>query len=203
MVVRDQRELDDAVRSLPGDRFLVQPLLAGDLGAVSGVAWEGELITAVHQRSVRISPPLVGVSALARTVPPDVELERAVGEVVRGFEWSGVFQLQVIWHDGVPHAIDFNPRMYGSLALAIATGANLPAVWADLVAGRVPQLGAYRVGATYRSEEKEVQALVIALRTRDWRTALDILRPQRGATHAAFARNDPLPLLGPVRRLLG
>jgi carbamoylphosphate synthase large subunit len=136
-------------------------------------------------------------------VPPDAELERAVAEVVRGFEWSGIFQLQFIWHNGVPHAIDFNPRMYGSLALAISAGANLPAVWADLLAGRTPRVAAYRPGTTYRSEEKEAQALVIALRMRDWRTALDVLRPRRGATHAAFALSDPLPLLGPVRRLLG
>lgn len=201
IVVHDADSLADAVRGLPGDRMLVQPLLTGELGAVSGVAWNGELIAAVHQRSIRIAPPLVGVSALARTVAPDPELGRAVAELVRGFGWSGIFQLQVIWHDGVPYAIDFNPRMYGSLALAIAAGANLPAIWADLVAGRTPRVNAYRAGITYRSEEKEVQALLIAFRTRDWQTVRDVLRPRRGVVHAAFARNDPLPLLGPARRL--
>ncbi len=202
-IVDDRDALAVAARALPGERVLVQPLLGGELGAVSGVAWNGELVTAVHQRSLRISPPRVGVSALAQTVAPDAELESAVGRLVRAFEWSGLFQLQVVWRDGVPYAIDFNPRMYGSLALAISAGANLPAIWADLVAGREPQLGPYRVGAYYRSEEKEAQALVLALRRRDWPEALDVLRPRRGATHAGFATDDPAPVLGALRRLVG
>jgi predicted ATP-grasp superfamily ATP-dependent carboligase len=201
-VVRDADALARAAAALPGERVLVQPLLDGELGAVSGVAWRGELVCAVHQRSLRIAPPLVGVSALAETVAPDYDLEAAVARLVRAFEWSGIFQLQFVWHDGVPYAIDFNPRMYGSLALAISAGANLPAVWADLVGGREPQVTPYRVGAMYRSEEKEAQALVLALRRGDLRTAIDCVRPRAGTTHSAFARNDPRPLLAVVRRPL-
>jgi predicted ATP-grasp superfamily ATP-dependent carboligase len=201
-VVHDAAELERAATSLPGDRVLVQPLLRGALGAVSGVAWRGEFVCAVHQRSLRISPPLTGVSAMARTVPADTDLERAVARLLAAFEWSGIFQLQVVWDGGVPHAIDFNPRIYGSLALAVAAGANLPAIWADLVAGREPHVVPYRVGVTYRSEEKEAQSLVLAVRRGDWRTALDVIRPRPGSAHAAFAWDDPLPLLGVARRLL-
>lgn len=199
-VVRDQAELERARTALPGDA-IVQPLLGGELGAVGGVAWDGEVVCTVHQRSLRIAPPLVGVSALAVTVPRDTALDAAVARLVRAYEWSGIFQLQVIWNDSVPYAIDFNPRMYGSLALAIGAGANLPATWADLVAGREPRIPHYRVGVTYRSEEKELQALVLALRRRDWATVVDCLRPRRATAHAAFARDDPLPLLGTLRRL--
>jgi hypothetical protein len=92
--------------------------------------------------------------------------------------------------------------MYGSLALAVAAGANLPAIWADLVGGREPRVGPYRVGVTYRSEEKEAQSLVLAVRRGDWRTALDVVRPRRRSAHAAFAWSDPLPLLGVAKRLL-
>jgi predicted ATP-grasp superfamily ATP-dependent carboligase len=201
-VVQSADELRRVAAGLPGERVLVQPLLGGELGAVSGVAWHGELRCAVHQRSLRIAPPLVGVSAFAETVAPDRELEAAVARLVSEFEWSGIFQLQFVWHDGVPHAIDFNPRMYGSLALAISAGANLPAVWADLLGGREPQIAPYRVGARYRSEEKDAQALVLALRRGDLRTALDCVRPRPGTAHSAFARDDPRPLLAVVRRPL-
>ena len=64
--------------------------------------------------------------------------------------------------------IDLNPRPYGSLALAIGSGLKLPAVWADLLLGREPRLGAYRVGVRCRAEIREGRALVLVRRRGRW-----------------------------------
>src|SRR4051794_16931078 len=71
----DDRGVSRAVNSLPGDRVLVQPFLDGTLAAVCGVAWNGELVCAVHQQARGIWPPHAGISAFAETVPRDSPLE--------------------------------------------------------------------------------------------------------------------------------
>jgi biotin carboxylase len=201
-LVSKPADLGLAAARLPGDRLVVQPYFAGTLAAVGGVAWHGDLVCAVHQRAVRISPPLAGGSSLAETVARDEELEAGVGRLLALLGWSGIFQVQLIHSGGEYYVIDLNPRMYGTLALALAAGANLPAIWASLVLGREPQIADYRVGVRYRAEEKELRTLVRAVLQRDLAVAFDCLRPRRHTTHAVFALRDPFPLAATFRRLV-
>ncbi len=180
---------------LPGEDLIVQPFLSGDLAAVSGVVWEGRLICAVHQVAHRICPPQCGLSAFAETVAADGALEASVGRLLEKLEWSGLFQAQFIRSGDSATLIDLNPRMYGSLALAVSSGLNLPAIWLELLVGREPAVGPYRTGARYRAEEKDARAIASALRHGDVGTAVKAIVPRRGVTHAAFSLRDPLPLL--------
>ena len=193
--------LADAIAALPGQSALVQPALEGDLAAVAGVAWEGELMAASHQVSTRVFPPGAGISAFAETVPRDPELEAGVGRLLAAIGWSGIFQAQFIRSGSGSHLIDLNPRMYGSLALAIAAGLNLPAIWAGLLLGRVPAAGDYRAGVRFRSEERDLPALAGAVRRREWGLAGAILRPRHATTHAVASLRDPLPLVTLARRV--
>ena len=119
-----------------------------------------ELVCALHQISTRIWPLPCGGSAYAETIPPDHELERGVGSILRSIGWSGLFQAQFIrGARGEHYLIDFNPRVYGSLALAVAAGLNLPGIWVDLLLGRRSRVGGYRIGARFRHEERDVRAL--------------------------------------------
>lgn len=201
------RRADDAdaflavAAGLPGDELIVQPFLEGRLEAVAGVAWEGRLVTAVHQAAHRIAPRHCGLSAFAETVPRDSEVEAAVARLVAGLEWSGLFQAQFIRSGPNAALIDFNPRMYGSLALAVSAGANLPAVWLRLLLGLPPAPTPYRVGARYRAEEKDARLLGDALRRGRLAEAAAVLVPHRDVTHAAFALRDPLPLLSSLAKV--
>jgi hypothetical protein len=91
--------------------------------------------------------------------------------------------------------IDLNPRIYGSTALAIKAGHNLPAIWTDLLLGRDPRPGPYRAGVRYRVEEDDIRAILV---TRDWRGLI----PRRDTVHGVFDRADPLPSLESLRKLL-
>jgi hypothetical protein len=53
-------------------------------------------------------------------------------------DWHGLAELQFIVEDEIPRLIDLNGRFYGSLSLAVAAGANLPAIWAGLAIDDVP-----------------------------------------------------------------
>jgi len=197
-------QAEEAVVGLPDEGGLVQPYIRGPLVSVSGVSWEGELVCALHQLSVRIWPVPVGGSAYAVTIPPDAELEQGVDRLLRAIGWNGLFQAQFIRGPGGEYyLIDLNPRVYGSLMLAATAGLNLPGIWADLLLGRRPEVGKYQVGARFRHEEKDVRALAQMLVDGDRLRALRGFAPRRGTTHAVFSLRDPMPLLTSVGKFNG
>jgi biotin carboxylase len=194
-------ELIEAIAALPRGVALVQPALDGELAAVAGVAWKGEVLATSHQVTTRVFPPGAGISASAETVRRDPDLDAGVARLIAAIGWSGIFQAQFIRSAAESYLIDLNPRIYGSLGLAIAAGLNLPAIWADLLLGRSPTVGDYRAGVRFRSEERELAALANAIRSGDWGLAAAILRPHRATTHAVASLRDPLPLATLARRL--
>jgi predicted ATP-grasp superfamily ATP-dependent carboligase len=197
-------QIEQALDSLGGGEGLVQPYIPGVLVGVAGVSWGGELVCALHQASVRIWPMPVGGSAYAKTIAPNAELEQGVGRLLRRIGWSGLYQLQFIRDSRGEHfLIDLNTRIYGSLALATAAGLNLPQIWVDLLLGRPPGVGGYRIGVGFRQEENDARALARLLLTdgERWR-ALRGLLPRHGTAHAIFSLRDPLPLLTSMAKLI-
>lgn len=193
---------EEALDALPGGEGLVQPYIPGKLIAISGVSWKGELVCALHQAATRTWPMPVGVSSYAETIPPNAELEQGVGRLLQALGWSGIFQAQFIRCPEDEHyLIDLNPRIYGSIGLAVAAGLNLPGIWADLLLGRRPRVGGYRIGYRYRHEEKDARALARMLASGERRRALRGLLPRRNTTHAIFSLRDPMPVLTSVANL--
>jgi predicted ATP-grasp superfamily ATP-dependent carboligase len=199
--VRSPDELRAEMARLPGDEWIVQRPVRGRLGAVSGVAWRGELVCAVHQHALRTYPE-DGPSAFAVTAPPDFELENKVARLLELMNWSGIFQTQFIHGPSEPYLIDFNPRTYGSLALAVAAGMNLPAIWVELLLGGSPVVGGYRTNVSYRSEERDARAMLTSLARGQLGAAVQVLVPRPGTVHAVFSLRDPLPILASAGKLL-
>jgi predicted ATP-grasp superfamily ATP-dependent carboligase len=197
-VVHDIASLERALAE--PTRRLVQPFLDATLTAVSGVSWKGEVACSVHQAARRIYPRPLGVSAFAETVPVDEAVDTAVRAILRDLGWSGIFEVQLLRTATGAHVIDLNPRPYGSLALAIGAGANLPAVWVDLLLGREPLVEPYRVGVRYRAEIREARALLGAIVRGRVGDALRIARPMRRTVHSIFSVRDPKPLLSVLAR---
>jgi predicted ATP-grasp superfamily ATP-dependent carboligase len=198
--VRSFKELCHAVQPLPSETWLVQQYFPGRLGAVSGVVWHGELVCAVHQIAYRTWPP-DGPSAYAETTAPDAYLEQRVRKLLALVGWSGIFQAQFIESGGRKYLIDFNPRLYGSVSLAVAAGLNLPVIWANLLVGGDPEVRAYRVGVHYRSEERDLRALLAALAQGKAGVVLKGLVPRRRTVHAIFSLRDPRPAITSISKL--
>jgi predicted ATP-grasp superfamily ATP-dependent carboligase len=188
-------ELRAALEWMPGDTLLVQPFLAGSLSAACGVYWEGKLLCVEHQTARRIWPPDCGVSSYAESVPPDPALEEKIAALLGAIGWSGLFELQFIRRPEGDYVIDLNTRFYGSLALAVRSGLNLPVIWVDLLLGRTPRIGAYRVGVRYRSEQRDARAIVHAFRSGRRGEAIRAALPRPGTVHAIFSARDPLPFV--------
>jgi predicted ATP-grasp superfamily ATP-dependent carboligase len=201
-LVFDAEDARAMLERYAGRRGVLQPYLPGQIYGVCAVAWEGELVCCLHQIGERIWPRYCGMVCYARTVARDEGLESLVAAFIRDVGWSGIFQIQLLRHRQRLYAIDLNPRIYISLALAIAAGRSLPAIWADLLLGRRPEVGAYGVGMRWRSDVDDPQALAFELLRGNRAKAVYGLVPRRRTCHAVFAWDDPGPAIVSVRTLV-
>jgi predicted ATP-grasp superfamily ATP-dependent carboligase len=196
VVVPDPAAVEDAAR-----RFgpcIVQRRLQGPVISVGGVMADDRLLAAAVSQYDRTWPVEGGNVSFSHTITPSAGLLERVATLVRALRWSGMFELELIGPaDGAPAAIDFNPRAYGSMALAIAAGAPLPAIWCDwLLSGSAPGSPVIaRAGVRYRWEDADARHLLWRARNGYGRRALRALWPGPGVTHAYFQLRDPLPAL--------
>ena len=119
--------------------------MPGDVISCAGVRAGGRHLALAASRSIRNWPPGRGGWSYSITIDPPAGLADGVGRLLDHLGWEGIFEVELLTDAGGGfRTIDLNPRPYGSLALAIAAGANLPEAWASWVLGREP---AYRRGA--------------------------------------------------------
>lgn len=193
-LVAEVSELKAALQALPDGEGLVQRFVPGRLISVGGVAWSGRVVASVQAAAERTWPPGCGIVCYSRTVEPNPSVDEAVAVMVERLGWSGIFNIQLIEARGGLWLIDLNPRVYHSLALAIAAGANLPAIWTALMLGLPPPPISYRRGLRFRSEE-DLRAVLRLVKGARIGSALRALVPRRGTVHAVLDRRDPSPML--------
>jgi predicted ATP-grasp superfamily ATP-dependent carboligase len=187
-------ELQDVLQSLPGDLAIVQTRVAGPLCAVAGVSWKGKLLCAEQRVADRTWPPDCGQMAYAESCPVDASAWQALSRVTRLFGWTGIVQLQFIDAPEGRYLIDLNPRIYASMGLALASGVNFPAIWAELELSQNVDVGEYRPGVRFRSEPLDVRVCLTELQHGHVSPFKAAVLPRRGTAHAVFSATDPLPL---------
>lgn len=171
VVARTRAQFDAACAAL--DEPLVQEFIDAPLVALAVARRDGRVVARVQQRALAAW----GVSTRAVTEPVDVRLAEPVERMLAALEWWGLVQFQFL--DG--RLIDANPRLYGSLALAVAAGVNLPAVWL----GGDGRWVEARPGVRYQWLEGDLR--------RNPRGALGSLAFAVGAHHSVLSARDPLP----------
>jgi len=107
----DREELRRLLDEDSASPRLLQPYIVGTLAAVCGVAWEGQVVCAVHQRSPRIWPPGEGNSSYAETTTPDREREAAVAALVAGWPF-----FHAALASGADDSLDALSRTYSYLS---------------------------------------------------------------------------------------
>jgi len=192
-----------AVLDLLSGPLVVQPFNPGTMRAVCGVVAGERLVAAVHQQYVRIWPSDCGTASAAFTTEPDRDLEERLPALLDGH--VGLFQVQLIGDQ----LIVINPRAYGSLPLAVAAGANLPAI-ACRIEREEPEPGIVRgrPGVRYRWLEGDLRRVLHDVRAGALSpgAAGRALVPRPGTAHSVESLRDPGPVLfrlGTVARRLG
>ena len=176
--------------------YLVQRSMPGDVISCAGVRAGGRHLALAASRSIRNWPPGRGGWSYSITIDPPAGLADGVGRLLDHLGWEGIFEVELLTDaSGGFYTIDLNPRPYGSLALAIAAGANLPEAWVAWVLGREPAFVVARAGVRYRWEDGDARWALRRLRQARWREAAAIARPHRGTAHAYLSWDDPGPFV--------
>jgi predicted ATP-grasp superfamily ATP-dependent carboligase len=196
VIVREPAQLAAAGSTLAEPFTLQRFHEAAPVVSVAGVIDDGVLLGTAVARYARTWPPQAGSASASITIAPPEGLVERSRQLLTEIGWRGIFELEFLeLADGRHAAIDLNPRVYGSMSLAIAAGANLPAIWVDVLRGRSPRPVVARPGVHYRWEEGEVRALVRAALRGHGRELLGVMRPRRPAVWALSRPTDPGPLL--------
>jgi predicted ATP-grasp superfamily ATP-dependent carboligase len=195
-VATAEAKLGQAVAALRMPVTVQQYTPGAKIVSCAGVRTERQLLGLTLARYARTWPPEVGSASMARTVQLPEGLPSAVETLLARIGWVGIFELELLdLGDGRLAAIDLNPRVFGWLALAVAAGANLPALWCDHLLGRIqPEASAALPGVLYRWEDGELRHVLRELGHRRVRAAVSLLRPRRRVTHPYFVAGDPGPL---------
>jgi predicted ATP-grasp superfamily ATP-dependent carboligase len=189
-------ELEQAVEEF-GTPYLLQRLQQGGVWSAAGVLTpEGDVLSFSVSRYVRTWPAEAGNVAFAVTVEPPDGLRERVRDLLTLLGWSGLFELELIRSDaGSFHAIDLNPRLYGSLAHATRAGAPHAVVFVEWLLGRTRAPVTARAGVRYRWEDADARHALWDARGGRWGEAVRTLTPRRDVAHAHFRLNDPGPLM--------
>jgi hypothetical protein len=171
------------------------PDVRAGLCAVSGIACRGGVRSALHQNAPRVWATRTGTAAFCQTLAPSADREELVGAILEALDWTGIYHVPLLETSHGITVADFTPHVWGSFALAQFAGHNLAAAWVDLLLGREPELGAYRVGVGLRIEERDYPALLAEALGGAPGRALSKLRPRRDVHHAVLSIADPAPAL--------
>lgn len=192
-------ERDDLAAALAASGFpcLLQRFeTAARIFSCAGVIADGNLLAFAFSGYERTWRTPVGSAAFSRTLAPSEGLEEQVHALVAELGWQGIFEIELLKVvNGRLMTIDFNPRIYGSMALAIRAGANLPALWCDWLMGKEPVPLRARPGFHYRFEEADARHFIWQIRRYRLREAWAVLRPHRRTIHAFFQLSDPGPFV--------
>ncbi|MEA2476228.1 MAG: hypothetical protein QOC87_427 [Actinomycetota bacterium] len=177
---------------------LVQDLVRGHLMAVVVLRdIDGKIVSCVQQEAELIWPEAAGISVRARTVPVDEDLRDGVSALLEDLSWYGLAELQFVADDdGTAWLIDLNGRFYGSLALAVGAGPDLPTKWATLATG-APHVGIAEAtsGVRYQWLEGDLRRAFEERRGGLARDVVDCLRYARGAKHSIWSSDDRWPAI--------
>jgi predicted ATP-grasp superfamily ATP-dependent carboligase len=198
----DEGALTEALSGF-GLPCLLQRHFSGTLISIGGVSVAGEIAGLAVSRYIRTWPPRAGSVSCSETISASADLLDRVGKFVAATRWQGIFELELIEGEGGEFAaIDFNPRLYGSLALAVSAGAPLPAIWCDwLLRGRIERAVA-RPGVRYRWGDADFQHVGARLREGHPASAAQVLLPHRRTIGPYLRARDPAPALARCIQIL-
>jgi predicted ATP-grasp superfamily ATP-dependent carboligase len=201
-LARDPTELSEAVNDF-GTPLLVQRRIAGSVHSLAGVRAGGEMLALAFSRYLRTWPPEAGNVSCSESLEIPADLSRRAAALLDELGWEGIFEIELIRDSGGRFAvIDLNPRIYGSLELAIRAGAPIPSVWCDSLLGRPERPVAAKAGVRYRWEDAEARNLLHLFRAGRIREAASVMKPRSGTAHAYFRLGDPAPLVARAAEML-
>jgi predicted ATP-grasp superfamily ATP-dependent carboligase len=165
-IVHEESELL-RLRKAPDMRggILLQEFVPGHGEAIFLLMRDGEPLVRFAHRRLREKPPTGGQSVLRESISPDSGLLDWSEKLLGSLRWSGAAMVEYRrGPDGRAVLMEVNPRLWGSLQLAIDAGVDFPSLLLDLHLGRPLEPVSSRPGVRTRWLLGDVDHLLICLR---------------------------------------
>jgi predicted ATP-grasp superfamily ATP-dependent carboligase len=131
-------------------QYIAQEYVEGEGRGYFGLYRDGRRSAYFMHRRLREFPSSGGVSVVAESIHDD-RLLRLGDSIFSRLRWHGPGMLEFKFNpeDGTYTLIEINPKLWGSLELAIVSGVNFPNLIVQSVLGESIEQPDYRVGATF------------------------------------------------------
>jgi len=117
----------ESCNGIPWGRFFLQEKILGETHCVAMLFNRGKMRAKVAYKQLR-DYPVTGGQATLRVSIRSWKAEAQLERLLESLRWHGVCQADFVvdQRTRVPYLIDLNPRLWGSLAQAIASGVDFP-----------------------------------------------------------------------------
>jgi predicted ATP-grasp superfamily ATP-dependent carboligase len=143
--VRYAANMDELVRvareelSSDVDDLLLQQYIEGYGAGIFGLYDRGRPLFFFAHRRLRERPPSGGVSVLSQSIAPPAEALESARRILESLHWHGVAMVEFkVDAHGHCWLIEVNARFWGSLQLAVDSGADFPWFLYQLASGAAP-----------------------------------------------------------------
>jgi predicted ATP-grasp superfamily ATP-dependent carboligase len=184
---------------VPWDRFFVQEKILGETHCVAMLSNRGRTRATVAYQQLR-DYPATGGQATMRVSIRSPAAEAHLQRLLESLAWHGVCQADfIVDRTGTAYLIDLNPRLWGSLVQAIASGVDFPyLIYRMARDGDVEPVTRFQTGVITRWLGGELGAFLPHLRKSN--AKLRFVRsfyfpPTRTALYDDFSLSDPLPFV--------
>jgi len=186
-----------------GAEPLMQEMISGHIDTFVAITDRtGKILSKHMQRTTHEYGSESGISARAISIPSSDDFVQKVQCLLANINWFGLASIQFIQpDDGDPALIDFNGRMYGSLAFANACGMRAMENWVRMATGVELVPSTETLGLKYQALEGDLRRVK---KLRGIRRGLEIgscLFEAARSVHPILSWSDPVPTLHYLRRL--
>ncbi|MGE5084776.1 MAG: ATP-grasp domain-containing protein [Bacillota bacterium] len=146
---------------------IVQDYFQGQGVGVELLAADGEIQYAFQHLRIHELPVTGGASCLRKSMPIEPVLFEAAQKLMKALHWTGVAMVEFKWNPTTRAfvLVEINGRFWGSLPLAVAAGADFPAMLVELlVEGKIQQRMPYHEHFYARNLSTDLQWYELVLR---------------------------------------
>lgn len=188
---------------------IAQEYIPGIGAGYMALCWHGRVVREFAHRRLREWPPSGGAATAAESIRDDQLMDHG-RRLVSALEWHGPAMVEFRVNQSGCYFIEFNPKFWGSLDLALAAGADFPGDLCQLADGMdlsERPIPSYQIGLRYSWPWRgDLRHLLRFRQRRLWSMVLaDWVNPRVGSD---WRWSDPVPnlieiggeLLNPVRQ---
>lgn len=131
--------------------YLVQEIVSGELHDVTSCSNSGRVMSMLTQQRLMTLYDFGGGGIINQTTD-EPDLRTDAEKIIKYLNWNGILEFDFIVNERGHYLLECNPKIWGTTALTVAAGLNMPQQLIDLfvLKKNVEPMANYQVGLQYK-----------------------------------------------------